>query len=1421
MYLKLFDINFPVIDETITTASAHDQGVDFLSINGQIDANDLNASLTLQARVNQTYVLECQLRFKITLQDDHYVPENGPLSHNTSPQHFRLVPLESKNPNLDIQLQIEGISHSIANFSPNNLIVVDNQLGVRFQNQITPDARPVRVNSHFQPAFAFLSQTPKIAFSTGFWSLETEVSFEQYDGDDDAYSPVYVARSEYLSDETIFNLSNASTQAELIFIPPRNEDGSYKNVEQEFYADPLDLEKDEFGTKDNPIILPVVARNNRFKVSLDSATPEGSIINALSILPLSEIELLQLQFRALGDNQNQPETWETNQEIPVLIRPETNRSPSTLLFGIVGENKTSQGLVKLKRQSLSKAFHAGLSGVEFFPDDEHGHADLMCNHMHHEDGDTYNNPKYHKSLLARHTTPWIKLKGNVQLHASKPGLSYRKVDHIDTLHKAENNVAVGSEIGIDILPRNQTVRQTQTYDGLIKDLNNVSKSLKLEVPLDDSGKRIEVKHASHMTEILEKDEDEPNIHELYRPQLNQDKTKNAQTVSQTQFAKFESHKIRRTFGSVEVTHQTTTESEVDYILITDDRDIVLRGGSFQLDRSSKNFVIESKPKKSDGFEILGLIKLSEYLSLGEILKDLSEEREPKLPKQIPLPRGLVNFSEAIDPSINSKAWTGLILFNTEVNFDEFSILKTLFGNTLVLKFPYIAIGGEIENDYDVTARLTWKNKKPKRPSKDDKYETYFQMLSLDATWRKHQLINFETNAECHFHTLFGIATAGGDKGVDLNIDGRLDKDTNEIRFLGASKNDLVLIDNPDSGPIKKLIFKSAEILRKESKTTLLLNGVIQPMTIPIKGKDWVASGNDEGIGFKKLGISIPDMGDSFKNLNIDYPSIKINLDMPHFSFFGIPQFKMKILNIGFSRDKEQHDTSSYLNVPSLSDGNFEFPALTLGLRMSLMDLPKALRRGMEKFVLDFDLSFSINKKTRQFTGDIDFKLKALGFNNLELDLLGFLTLSADRIKFGTKEIEGHEPFPWLAMENVDVSVLRKKLIDDLTLHIFCTPEGKTGFLGFLPKIVENDTLSIDWALVGNDIQIPKTLAEEIISVRNFGLGANERIAEKIKAAYDGNELIPLGNTPDDYVRIPGEWLFAAGMTIFGGVFSAKFIYQDNAYKGLAIDGTILRDWFGLDFAIGIMHIMRARPEEDSFFVSIRVPDVTVPMFSLQGGILEIEIFVNNSFILDAGYPRLMSNGAREWSRAFGTIVGFLQGSGGFYIVKRQTNSPDKNKEFMIVGVGYAAQGGVGATYGGGIFTVTVTAGIYYILEGLLLLEKRKNQLSLDGCRGMYLSGACGILVTGTGHLNYWIISVSIRVVASAEARVSLIWKHDPRLALPTSGTGGTSTPPTRLQLDFNLTARASARACIGRKWFRICKGVSVTVSMPFRQEIEL
>jgi hypothetical protein len=486
------------------------------------------------------------------------------------------------------------------------------------------------------------------------------------------------------------------------------------------------------------------------------------------------------------------------------------------------------------------------------------------------------------------------------------------------------------------------------------------------------------------------------------------------------------------------------------------------------------------------------------------------------------------------------------------------------------------------------------------------------------------------------------------------------------------------------------------------------------------------------------------------------------------------------------------------------------------LRLELMKLPELASKALDRLIIDFVIGLGTDG-TNFDLRRLRSWLRAVSFDGLKLDLMRFLTVEAASVGLFTPPVPPGQPHRpgevmWIKLRDVRVTILDTPVINRLTIFIFSAGGDKRGFIGYYePNITDTDAnsiVNITWVLIGHNVRMSPALAKNIMRLEATveAPTAEPSIRAQISNSVDNWDIMP---APEETKQ--GAWVFAAGFRFMGELLDGKFLFQDKAYYGICLGGGIFKEWFGYDFAVSVLYIKGPQPNQDSFVVSARVPMVTLPAFTFMGGVITIEIVMDGSFLLDVGFPTLLPGGGRQWDRAFGAIMTPFQGSGGFYIQKRHVEAGTATG--LLLSGGYAVQGGLGASAGGGVFRVWITVGVYYVLEGAVFLGRRNPDEPVR-LRGLRLVGAQGLVVRGAGELNWWIISVRVEIVISAEARATLVWGS---YFLP----AGSDSDSALLTLDMEVVVRARAEACIGRWRFKICKGISVSLPLRFSHTLKL
>jgi hypothetical protein len=872
----------------------------------------------------------------------------------------------------------------------------------------------------------------------------------------------------------------------------------------------------------------------------------------------------------------------------------------------------------------------------------------------------------------------------------------------------------------------------------------------------------------------------------------------------------EPYKVARSYSApsgATVTTRHLQPSGADYALIYDSAELdKLPDFSFSI-ASNATISVAGQPSDANGLPI-ALVKLSHAVTLAQIAA-----KEPNLAR---VTIGGQPLLDAIHPDIKSEGWVGIVLFNVPLNLDKFTILESLVGaSPSNVTFGYIALCAAKNNQLSTTWRILYDatdgSQGPADPIGADD-ETRFLVKLIDIQWHDSTLLALKVKADLSFASFLKLIHQDTDFPV-LEIDGAYDKTTSTVRFLGQLDKPLDLLPADHGiGPIAQVSLTGAEILvhGNPETTTIEIKGHIKPQNFSLGAVPFdpiEANGTVQGIDFDNLGIDLPTPHGStvpgLRSLRINYPSLKLDLSLPS---VNLSLVALKLQSLGIGGDGFDWARSViWTHAPTDALANWR-SALLMAFRLDLMSLPELSAVSMDRLSIDLQLALApIDGKWDLGKAQIAFS--ALGFDHFDLDLMRFLRISADGVHLdqvsykyppGSATIQTAS---WLRFDDVTIEILGHTVVEGLELVIFTTHQGQTGFFCYLPNAFDSEILTINWVLVGNNITPDDGLAKRIMSIDGWNpSGGADDLGKQISAAIQPETLSIL---PSPGGAVIGDWVFAAGFAVFGDLLYGKFLFQDRRYYGIALGGGLLDEIFDSEFAISILYIKGPTPPEDEFVLSVRVPVVALPAFSFMGGVVTFDIAMNGSFLIDIGFPSLLPSGARDWSRCFGAIVTPFQGSGGLYVAKRTTVAA--NGQDLTLSGGYAVQFGLGASFGGGVFTVWVTVGLYAVLEGSFTFHSASD--GHTNLASLQVVGAIGIVLRGVGELDWWIISIRIEVMASAEARTTLSWQ----------GPSG----PTLLQADFNLTVSASAQACIGGGWFRICQGISVSLSIPFHQQVKL
>ncbi|MEY9699511.1 hypothetical protein ABIE71_002254 [Bradyrhizobium diazoefficiens] len=753
--------------------------------------------------------------------------------------------------------------------------------------------------------------------------------------------------------------------------------------------------------------------------------------------------------------------------------------------------------------------------------------------------------------------------------------------------------------------------------------------------------------------------------------------------------------------------------------------------------------------------VTGILKLSRGITLQEICSD---------------PRVKLTPPFSLDDPINGPNWVGLVIFNLSATANEDNALYALFG-TAAFKMRYLAITAKDgANAFDFSAVLDFENASP-FPAPTNK-EANFRISRVSAYWRNSTLQKLDIDGTLNVARFLGLTI---NPPQQITIAGRYDNQAKAVRFASRFIPIELLPTAVQGAPISAFQIDSVDVTFGNGGAGIVADGSVTVSKFQLGSFAIDAPGDP--VDFTGLAFPFPSApGLSAIEIDIGYPSLRLNQDNLSFNW---EFFQIALIGIGMIPDE-----NSWLSVPALDiKGGGKppnSPTASLTLSLSLMKLPALAAKSINRLTLNI----LVGMLPAGDTWDPNFwaRIQAVDFKGLELDLLQFMTVKIRELKMEDKNNK-HVEFN---ADGVEIFVLNEK-IATVTVRIF-NNAGESGFLAFVAPQPLSTWFEINWLLAAHNVTIPNNLAKELITI-NPQTGIDP---DKLGTSLDQN-LIPAPGGGN------GRWLFGAGIHVATDVLVGQAVFQDEGFCGIALYSPLFKAWFNLNFAIGVAYRRGARPEQDSFFVAVTVPQVTLPAFDFMGGTISIEIAMNGDFKLDVGFPSLGPDGvARSWDRSFGAVVGILQGSGGFYLTKG-TPGALQTVTGLRLGGGYAVQAGFGASFGAGIFSVVVTIGVYAIVEGEFVLDNgRLVQFTL--------TGAIGVLFRGVGQLDWWVISVTVSIVVAAEARATIQWASGSKL---------------QIDFDFTVYASASAQACIGGRWFHLCKSISVSIPMRVHYPVQL
>jgi hypothetical protein len=1242
------------------------------------------------------------------------------------------------------------------------------------------------------------------------------------------------------------------------------------DVEMRFQGatDPLHLHVERLNrttpaTANDPLQVAIQANQYDLALSLHKTTDGQRRASGLTLLSADPAtKALRLVTHGLGDVLNGSVTWQppSDVRIPLMMRWANADRPSSLMLALSPSNQPSGGLsIPITPQGMADgrlhgdivdalanvpanvALRCALAPqpqVPFPPNSIPGNLAAEVDPV----------------LLAEATTPYLTwTPTNAGFERARPGQAYRAAGAPNANTSVDVYAFGGSPLALSATPLAHLDAANADYssafrsslDAVMSDLKapieTVShETLRQEIPIADP-------HVG-LTHIFVRS-GAPNAPAV-RPPASEGSVPATEPEDTLRLAAFDvAHAFNIPNGPDPAATPLSLKVQRPDGAIPDFIIAEITAGVDEVDIPSLNFTIASNlkavvldPNPSRGLQGVppdpgdgdagvpkAVIKLSRSLSLDDILGNRKK---------------YAAVSPLLPSALRKPDWVGVIFFGVPaIPGDE--LLTDIIPAEIVqdLLFTFVATTPskpDTSPGYTISAYLNWSRSPPTTPpisADDHSEEATFSFTSIEGRWDQTQLQSLIVKCDLTFERFLGLQN--GDANA-IEILGQFDRTTNALRFAAHVDAPVALLNQENesgagAGPIEQVFFKGAELSLVGNVPHFSIDGsiVLRPFTIgsvPAFGLDGATS-----VDFNSLGIDLPSgPGIGLISLRIGYPNIRINFDGPRFS---IGPLSLKCFSLGIDFPDPTNWLRSFPwddlvmlapkmpEPPDPNDPARRLPCLLFGIRIELMKLPAILQSSIQTMTFDLmvgawpDLSFSHWPSVNLTAG-----ISALGFDHLDLNLFRFIEVAADALVISE---DTDNKTTWMKLQNAMVKVVGKKLVDKLDAAFFVREIGgagaKNGFIVMWNSTVGDPaTFALDWAVIGNNIQLPPDFVEQQMALSPQGgddMDTDYSEAQNALQTWkptDGEwiyeKFAPVNDNPSS-----ADWIIGAGIRVLGGFFQGRFLYQEGHVCALSLQGEFL-EWVGLDFGIAGAYIRGNHADEDHFYISMTVPEVAVGDISFSGGVVAFDFGVNGGFQLDLGFPWQAADGSRSWARALGAIVTPFQGSGGMYIERRNLTLPtDPSLQVTQLAAGYALQAGLGASFGGGIFTAWVTIGIYTTIEGDFYL-RNSSMVALR------LSGAVGVLFRGHAGLNWWVISIDVDITIGAEASMTLEWisgsldvtTQNGLRALP--GLDGAS-PNLKVYLDFTVYASASASACIRLGFFSLCE--SISVSIPMRAQYSL
>ncbi|MQA38934.1 hypothetical protein [Rugamonas aquatica] len=853
--------------------------------------------------------------------------------------------------------------------------------------------------------------------------------------------------------------------------------------------------------------------------------------------------------------------------------------------------------------------------------------------------------------------------------------------------------------------------------------------------------------------------------------------------------------------------------------------------------------------KNDGSRLnalpFAILKLGRQRGLEAILRELAAYAPAQAAAQTPAALGkVIDLIAETDAAVLAASWVGLVAFSVPLDFSEFTALEQTIplGQSTSPRLEFLALGsrrgdtGTAADSGAVSAAVSWRSPYDQQahPPVYDKPESEVSLWPslLDMRFRQGQMTAFKAALQLEFRAFFGMGhPAAAAAGAALNnlaiqvlgsarkTDPSAPNSPVEFQFVADSKSltriypiGKAAADADKESFLEGVWFKRLELVdtvaadgRRQSQ--IRINGEIElrkPDNFSLAGQ-FLSKIEGRRIAFLNLGIDIPGPPRlDPRLLKISYPSLSFNLDLPHVELFG-NALRMKLSQLALN-------WNGGFDFPGMSSLNLGTPGWRSALpnlvfigRLDFGSLPAMFARSLSGFSLELGLGLNFDPATASLGSGRELFVRGFGFDGLDFDLLQFLRVKIDRLRLGAlPSAPGAPKGASLTLGGATVQLLRYTIFDHASGGFFSREQGGgEGFWAYFPASQGNKfLLFFDWGFVAKNVDFAPEVAKTLLvppPLNQISADADTGLAtgKQLELLWDQGKIGPATD-------VAGRgWTFAAGLTVLGGSLRGRALIQDSGFAGLSVWGDELKKWFGYDFSFCGIYRRNLTPGEDYFYISTTLPAVTLGTIHFTGGVVALEIYTSGDFMVDFGFPWPGANGGREWLRTIGAIVTPGQASAGFYLRKRETRLDDAagGGTLLTISAGFAVQWGLGAAFGGGTFTAWVRIGLYAVLEGVAALRIHDHRLDLQT---LIVSGAGGVLVEGEGAIDWWVISVRIHVCASAEISLTLSWQ-----------AGGATT----LALRAELYVSASAEACVGGGWFKLCRSIRVGLSIPVTHQL--